>query len=397
MTELFADLPGDVETQGGGRHAGAHRGPERRHLHLAPPGGVERRDPHRAHKHRRKARRRRSAVVLLVCLALLGAGGYAAYGWLRPVIDGLNAPTDYEGPGTGTVEVTIEQGASGRTIAQTLEDAGVVLTGDAFLQAAEAEPRAASIQPGTYALRGRMQASQALALLLDPAARVSIGVTVIEGRRAAEVFETVSADTGFGVEELTAAVADPAVGLPPEAGGDPEGYLFPATYSFDPEVTPVEILAAMVAKHTATMDAVGVPQAQRREILVRASLIQAEGRLPADLPRVSRVIQNRLEAGKPLQFDSTVNFANGTSGITTTDADRANPSPYNTYLYPGLPPGPINSPGEAAIAAALEPEPGNWLYFVAVNPDTGETRFAATDAEHAANVELFRQWLRENP
>jgi len=273
----------------------------------------------------------------------------------------------------------------------------VVMTRDAFLAAAEQEPLAASIQPGTYALRGQMQASQALALLLDPASRLSIGIIVIEGRRASETLETVSADTSFTVEELVAAAADPAVGLPPEAAGDPEGYLFPATYEFDPEVSAVEILQTMVAQYRSTMDTVGVPQERRRDILVRASLIEAEGRLAEDLPKVSRVIQNRLDAGRPLQFDSTVNFANGTSGITTSDADRANPSPYNTYIHPGLPPGPINSPGEASIAAALAPEPGPWLYFVAVNPDTGETRFAATDTEHAANVELFRQWLSENP
>lgn len=397
MSELFSDLPGEVEHHPMARRGGRHAGPERRHLHLAPPGGVERRDPHREHKHRRKTRRRRSTVVLVVCLALLGAGGFAAYGLIRPIVDGFNAPTDYEGAGAGTVEVMIEQGASGRTIAQTLEDADVVMTREAFLAAAEEEPRSGSIQPGTYSLRGQMQASAALALLLDPASRLSVGMTIIEGRRASEIFETINADTGIPVEELAAAAADPAVGLPPEAGGDPEGYLFPATYAFDPQVTAVEILQAMVAKYRSAMDSVGVPQDRRRDVLIRASLIEAEGRLAEDLPKISRVIQNRLDAGRPLQFDTTVDFANGKRGITTTEADRANPSPYNTYLYPGLPPGPINSPGEAAIAAALAPEPGPWLYFVAVNPDTGETRYATTDTEHAANVELFRQWLRENP
>lgn len=378
MTELFSDLPGRVDA------------PD------APEPGTDRHGAGLARKENRRKRRRRTAVVLVVCLALVGVATYAAYGWIRPVVDGFNAPTDYESAGTDPVEVTIEEGASGRAIARTLADAGVVLTPGAFVDAVEGEPRAASIQPGTYQLRLQMQASQALALLLDPASRISVGVTIIEGRTAPETLETISADTGFSIEQLTAAAADPAVGLPPEAGGDLEGYLYPATYSFDPAVTPVEVLRQVVGQYTAAMDRVGVPQAQRRDVLVRASLIQAEGRHAEDLPKVSRVIQNRLDAGRPLQFDSTVNFANGKRGITTTEQDRLNPSPYNTYLHPGLPPGPINSPGEAAMAAALEPVDGPWLYFVAVNPDTGETRYAVTEQEHAANVELFRQWLREN-
>jgi UPF0755 protein len=98
-----------------------------------------------------------------------------------------------------------------------------------------------------------------------------------------------------------------------------------------------------------------------------------------------------------LQLDTTVNYANNKGGLTTTEADRQNPSPYNTYLHPGLPPGAISNPGEDALRAVLNPTPGDWLFFVVVNPDTGDTRFAATKAEHDQNVQLFRQWLAENP
>jgi UPF0755 protein len=99
----------------------------------------------------------------------------------------------------------------------------------------------------------------------------------------------------------------------------------------------------------------------------------------------------------PLQLDTTVNYANGKGGITTTPEDRANLSPYNTYQHPGLPPGPINNPGEQALRAVLAPAEGDWRYFVVVDPDTGDTRFAVTAEEHQANVLLFQQWLRENP
>jgi cell division protein YceG involved in septum cleavage len=125
--------------------------------------------------------------------------------------------------------------------------------------------------------------------------------------------------------------------------------------------------------------------------------VQAEAGSVEDMGKVARVLDNRLADGMPLQLDTTVNYANGKGGITTTADDRANPSPYNTYLYPGLPPGAINNPGEDALRAVLNPTPGDWRFFVVVDPDTGDTRFAATKAEHDANVELFRQWLRDNP
>ena len=115
------------------------------------------------------------------------------------------------------------------------------------------------------------------------------------------------------------------------------------------------------------------------------------------MPKVARVLDNRLAKGMLLQLDTTVNYANGKSGLTTTPQDRQNPSPYNTYLHPGLPPGPISNPGEEALRAVLAPAQGGWLYFVVVNPDTGETRFAATAEEHQQNVALFQQWLRAHP
>jgi UPF0755 protein len=99
----------------------------------------------------------------------------------------------------------------------------------------------------------------------------------------------------------------------------------------------------------------------------------------------------------PLQLDSTVSFISRRRGVTTTDAERASKSPYNTYLVEGLPPGPIDSPGLAAMQAALNPTPGPWLYFVAVNPDTGETRFAVDASGHDANVKLFQKWCSDHP
>ena len=360
-----------------------------------PGRRVDHRRDERQHRRHRRVRRRRTAVVLVLCLVLFGGASAAVYGFVSPMLEGFGESKDYAGPGTVAVQVQIHSGDSGRTIGKTLEKAGVVKTFGAFVDAARDEPRAGQIQPGTYGLKKEMKAADALALLLDPASRMSIKVSVREGLRVSQTFEEITADTGFTAEQLKEALADPAVGLPPEAGGDPEGYLFPATYDFEPDVTPVQVLAAMVARHKQAMDKLAVPAEQRRAVLVKASLIQAEGRYADDLPKVARVIENRVAASMALQFDSTVNFATGKTGVTTSKADRATESPYNTYKYPGLPPGPIDSPGEDAIAAALRPADGTWLYFVAVNPDTGETRFATTAEEHAANVKLFQQWLAD--
>ncbi len=215
----------------------------------------------------------------------------------------------------------------------------------AFVAEFTVTPEAATLQPGTYRLRKEMKASDALALLLDPASRQSLRVGIREGLWVSEVLPEISADTGFTVEELQAALADPAVGLPPEAEGDAEGFLFPATYDFEPDVTPVEILAAMVARYTQAMDDLGVPADQRRDVLIRASIVQGEASREEDLAKVARVIQNRIDAGDTLGMDSTVGYVVQKRALDLTQSDLETDSPYNTRLNPGLPPGPDQQPG----------------------------------------------------
>ncbi len=369
------------------------------HEVLAPEPAHEGRRPQREErlrKRRRQVRRRRTFVVLLVCLALFGGAVFAAWTWLRPLVDGFGAPSDYAGPGTGSVEVVINPGDTGRAIGQSLEEAGVVLTAGAFVDAARVEPRSGSLQPGTYELKREMAAAEALALLLDPASKISVTVQVREGLWVPEIYSAISQETGFSVEQLEEAAKDPAVSLPPEAGGDPQGYYFPATYSFDPDVTPVQVLASMVARHVQAMDEAGVPAAERRDVLIRASIVQNEGTLPEDMAKIATVIQNRLDKNMPLGMDSTVNFALQKRGLSLSKSDLAVDSPYNTRVNTGLPPGPIGAPGQAAIQAVETPTPGDWLYFVTVNPDTGETKFTADAAEFEQFVAEYRRWQAEN-
>jgi UPF0755 protein len=357
---------------------------------------------HDAHRQRRRRRRGRRGVVLLVAAVLVIGGALGALFALRPIIDQLTAPDDYEGTGSGSVTVTIDNGASGRAIGRTLEQAGVVKSVKAFVAAAAENPKSGSIQPGQYELRRKMSAASAITLLLDPTSRSADRVTIREGLRATEIVAALAKATGRPAKDYTEALKDPeALGVPAAAKGKVEGWLFPDTYEFGTQLTAEEQLTRMVAHTHDVLDGLGVSDAQAMRVLTIASLVEAEGASPEDFAKVARVIDNRLanqlHNGARLQLDSTVSYAVGKRTLTTTDGERNVDSPYNTYRYGGLPPGPINNPGKAAIQAALTPAAGPWLYFVTVDPSTGETKFATTSAEHQRNVAEFQKWCRDNP
>ncbi|HZC26972.1 MAG TPA: endolytic transglycosylase MltG, partial [Actinopolymorphaceae bacterium] len=189
--------------------------------------------------------------------------------------------------------------------------------------------------------------------------------------------------------------------LPSYAKGRPEGFLFPATYDIDPGTTAASILHEMTGRYADVEKKLGLVAGAHNlhrsplEVVTVASLVEAEARRPEDYGRIARVIYNRLGDDRRLQLDSTVHYAINTyTRPSTTAKERANPSPYNTYVHAGLPPGPINSPGERALNAALHPTPGTWLYFVTVNPDSGLTKFATTFTQHDAFVAEFQKWCR---
>lgn len=337
-------------------------------------------------------------MILLLALVVVAGGGYGAYLALRPALSSFTASNDYSGQGTGAVQVSIKPGSSGRSIARVLADADVVKTAAAYVDAAAAEPRSTSIQPGTYDLRKQMSGRAAVTLLLDPASRAARRVVVREGLRATEVVALLAKATNLPPSRYAAALKNPAaLGLPPAAKGNVEGWLFPATYSFDVSSTAEQQLAMMVTQTKGQLADAGVADRNAQRVLTIASIAEVEAASPADYAKVARTLDNRLRARMRLQLDSTVSYAAGKRTITTTAAERATRSPYNTYVVAGLPPGPISNPGRAAIAGAVAPTPGPWLYFVTVDPGTGETRFATTAAQHAANVALFRVWCRAHP
>ncbi|HET8615973.1 MAG TPA: endolytic transglycosylase MltG [Actinomycetales bacterium] len=378
-------------------HEANHLGVVLDSLDEAPQGRRSRRQQDQERRRQRRRRSGKRSIVLLVALLVVGGGLLGAYTALKPWVTQLTASNDYTGQGTGSAEVVVNPGDSGRAIGRSLEKAGVVKSADAFVEAAAQEPKAASIQPGTYTLRSHMSAAAALQLMLDPSSRTSERVLVREGLTAAQIAGVLSKASGQPLSEYTAALKNPeALGLPAAAKGKPEGWLFPDTYQFDTKSTAAEQLAAMVKQMRSVLADLGVSEDQAQVVLTKASIVQAEGSRPQDFGKIARVIDNRLKQGIRLQMDSTVHYVVGKEKVTTTKEQRQTKSPYNTYLVVGLPPGPIGSPGKAAIQAVLDPSPGDWLYFVAVNPATGETKFAVTKAEHDRNVAEFQQWCRDN-
>jgi uncharacterized YceG family protein len=216
-----------------------------------------------------------------------------------------------------------------------------------------------------------------------------------EGWRARQVYEAVDRALALPAGTTKKSLDKARLKLPEDASGNPEGYLFPATYPIDEKSTPASLLSYMV--HTAnkkfsggTVTAGAEQNAMNvYQTVTVASMVQAEAETKADMGKVARVIYNRLARGMPLQMDSTINYALNRSTLRTSERDTKLNSPYNTYQRMGLPPTPIANPGEDAMRAAVSPAQGDWLYFVTVKP--GDTRFTADYAEHQKNVAEFNK------
>jgi len=357
---------------------------------------------------RRRKQRSRSGfgcLAVLIALAVLVGGGFLAYTvGVSALKDRLQGPEDYPGPGTGSVVVEVKEGDAASDIAETLVAKDVVKSTEAFTEAAVADPDSRGIQVGFYELKHQMAAEDALAVLVDPDNLLQNTVAFPEGWTVDQIVDQLAKKTDFSAKQYTKVLRRPeTLGLPPYAQGDPEGYLFPATYQIKPNATPESILRSMVDRFEQAAEELDLEAEAERlgvsphDVMVVASLVQAEARFDQDFPKVSRVIYNRLDQDMPLQFDSTVHYAVGRDGkVGTSDEDRDVDSPYNTYRYAGLPPTPIMAPGAKAIEAALHPADGDWLYFVTTNPDTGETKFAETYQEHLKNKAEFDAWCAQS-
>ena len=215
-------------------------------------------------------------------------------------------------------------------------------------------------------------------------------LVVTEGQRASQVYA--NTDEVLGKPEgTTKKAAEKAarlgkLKLPKSADGNPEGFLYPATYPVDDSTTPTSLLSFMVNTAREKYAQFGDDS---YDSVVLASIVQAEADTPEDMGKVARVIENREQQGMPLQMDSTINYALGRSTLNTSHADTQLDSPYNTYKHKGLPPTPIGNPGEDALKAAADPPQGDWVYFVTVKP--GDTRFTDSYEQHMKWVDEFNE------
>lgn len=352
----------------------------------------------RSESTRRDHLRRNLAVlgVLVVALALLIGG---AWRLVLPMFDDPSDDpiTDYPGPGTGSVAVVISD-VEPAAIGDVLQTADVVATAEAFVEAYEANPDAEGIQVGSYTLPQQMRASDAVAALLDPANRADRTLTIPPGWRETQVVAKVAEVMGVSTSDVRAALAD--VSLPEGASGGAEGWLFAEAYSIAPEETVDQVLQRMVDRTVEVLDSYDVDPSDREDLLIRASIVEAEVTDAEDRGRVARVLSNRLsgcaDVGPLLQMNSTVAYGLDKAVTDLTLADLSDDStPFNTYVFEGLPPAPINSPSTTSIEAALSPPAGAWCYFVTVNLETGETVFTDDPVEHEQNRARYREWLEE--
>jgi UPF0755 protein len=355
---------------------------------------------------RRKKRGRSipGCLAALVALALIGGGAYVALTKGAEFIrDQFSTSPDYPGPGKGKVTFEVKSGDTVGAIGRNLKDKGVVQSVDAFMEAAGSST---NIQVGFYQLKKEMKASDAFDILSNPANIIKNTVTIPEGFQVKQIVERLAASTDYPAKAFEKVLDDPTrLGLPDYANGNAEGYLFPSTYDFGPQDKPVDMLKKMVARWQQAADDAGLEEGAAAlghtpgEVMTVASLIEAEGR--GDYRgKIARVIYNRLDIDPNpsagfLQIDASVNYAHGRSGSTViTDADKESvaDSPYNLYTHKGLPPTPIEAPGDDAIRAALNPEEGPWFFYVTVNLATGETKFTDSYDEFLTFKNEYEQY-----
>ncbi len=304
----------------------------------------------------------------------------------------MNSLPDYRAGESGSeVLIVVEKGSTGSEIARLLFDNDVVKSAQLFFKVAVADKKSAGIAPGVHRIERKIPAKIALKQLLD-ITRIEGIIIIRDGARLKEIMLEI-AKAGYSVDEIESELkkAAPPTGF---SARSLEGFLYPAHYSFAPKTPIGEVIAEMVATFVEkTSDINFTTKVESRngmDLLTIASLVQTEG-TPDIFEKISRVIYNRLLKRMALQFDSTVHYALNQRGeIALTNKEVAVKNPYNTYIHPGLPPGPIGSPTLLAIKAAINPADGDWLYFITVKP--GETRFTSSHDQFI----LWKQEYKKN-
>ncbi|WP_329240344.1 endolytic transglycosylase MltG [Streptomyces canus] len=355
----------------------------------------------RGDKGGKSGKKRKSGCACLVVLLVFGGGtagvGYFGYQFYQ---NRFGAAPDYAGDGTSEmVTVQVPKGAGGYAIGRLLKDAGVVKSVDAFVSAQEQNPKGKAIQAGAYLLKKEMSAESAVVMMLDRKSQNN--VLVAPGLRNLTVYQRIDEklELASGTTKKIAEKKYKSLGLPSWANDnedikDPlEGFLYPGTYPAAKGMKPETVLKEMVTQAAETYGKYDLEAKAKAlkldsplQVITVASLVQAEGKTEDDYRKMAEVVYNRLNLANPetyglLQFDSTFNYLKNESDIRISESEiKSNKDPYNTYTNKGLPPGPIDNPGDVALKAALNPTDDGWYYFVATD-GLKTTEFAKTHAE----------------
>lgn len=337
-------------------------------------------EPHRA---------RRWVILTLIVLVASAATVGGAVTWVRHQMNPPGAPG-------ADVAVTIKAGSSTPAIAKTLSRAGVIGDDRVFAYWAKLNGKGPFLA-GDYVLKKRSDYSVVAAALTKGTAPGFDRFVVPEGLRLQEVAARVGQLPGRSAERFVQLASEgPARSRYQPAGGtNLEGFLYPSTYFLDKKATEATVIDRMVNAFDSVADDVDLREGANAlkltpyQVVIVASLIEREAKVPEDRARIAEVMYNRLAKSMPLQIDATLLYAQGRTSGSLTDKDKLTASPYNTYLNKGLPPAPIASPGRASLEAALHPDSGPFLYYV-VTDAAGHHAFAATLDEHNKNVALAR-------
>ena len=357
----------------------------------------------------RDARRRR-VMLMLAAYTLLVALGLAFLlsnvpRTLAANVRALAAPASVV-PASGTSTIDLREGSSAEEIIEQLEKAGVARDGKALRALLDLAGLSSKLQAGRYRLTANMPPAEILRVLADGPNRPQV-ITFREGLRNEEIGETLQKEGILSVADWEVALGQPRTA--PFLDSRPDGasllgYLMPATYAYDEKTTAGGLVQSMLdafgKQVTPEMIAAGRTRGMTlHQVVTLASIVEREAASATERPLIAAVFINRLTQGVPLQADPTVQFVVsrvpgnverfGYWKRALTTADLALPSPYNTYLNQGLPPGPIANPGVESIKAVVNPAGVPYLYFVASPACDGTHLFAATLAEHNANVERF--------
>lgn len=337
-------------------------------------------------------RRGRTMVALGIVGSIVGGAALGGYLYLRSI--GVYGSSD---PGP-EVDVTIPEGATAGDVGSILEEAGVIESAFGWKVYLFRSGEGGDIQAGDYRIRTGLVPEDALAELLSegPAGPESFTLTFLEGWWLTEIAARVGERRGLSEERFLELTAQAKVNseLKPDGVDTLEGLLFPSTYEFLEQVNERQIVRRMVEEMERQMASIDMSYAQEvnltpYDVIVIASMIEAETRVDQERPMVARVIYNRLSRGIPLGIDATYLYALGERKDTLTQSDLEIDSPYNLRENAGLPPTPIGAPGLRSLQAAAEPAGGEWLYYVLADCE-GNHAFSETDAEFLEDKRAYQ-------